>query len=240
MSFVYDNLSLWNACRVASRADRAVNLLQKKGTVIGARWNSHCKRTVFEDLPKVPIEPTIEVFRLHQAPQTFGSSHISISESASKVPLFGRNPTVREMRTDGLLPKSTKLRSSKYLNNLIEQDHRGIKSRTKPMLGFKNFRSAASTIAGIDCSAAFTKINSISDAYASKTELCLQSGVQYWLNSKPPRTVLLPDSFTCLAPQPYWPSSSAGGFAKRHRIGGCDNIPSHICVKKVLPWLVKA
>jgi hypothetical protein len=29
----------------------------------------------------------------------------------------------------------TKLRSSKYLNNLIEQDHRGIKSRTGPMLG---------------------------------------------------------------------------------------------------------
>jgi len=47
---------------------------------------------------------------------------------------------VREMRTDGLLPKRTKLRSSRYLNNLIEQDHRGIKSRTRPMLGFKNLR----------------------------------------------------------------------------------------------------
>ena len=57
---------------------------------------------------------------------------------------------VREMRTDGLLPKRTKLRSSKYLNNLIEQDHRGIKSRTRPMLGFKNFELAAITIAGIE------------------------------------------------------------------------------------------
>src|ERR1700740_1456483 len=37
---------------------------------------------------------------------------------------------VREMKTDGSLPRRTKLRSSKYLNNLIEQDHRGIKSRT--------------------------------------------------------------------------------------------------------------
>ena len=35
---------------------------------------------------------------------------------------------VREMQEDGLLPRRTKLRSSKYLNNLIEQDHRGIKS----------------------------------------------------------------------------------------------------------------
>jgi transposase-like protein len=57
---------------------------------------------------------------------------------------------VREMRTDGLLPNGTKLRSSKYLNNLIEQDHRGVKSRTRPMLGFKNFQSAAITIAGVE------------------------------------------------------------------------------------------
>ena len=57
---------------------------------------------------------------------------------------------VREMRTDGLLSKRTKLRSSKYLNNIIEQDHRGIKSRTWPMLGFKNFDCAAITIAGIE------------------------------------------------------------------------------------------
>jgi transposase-like protein len=57
---------------------------------------------------------------------------------------------VREMRTDGLLPKDTKLRSSKYLNNLIEQDHRGVKSRTRPMLGFKNFESAVITIAGVE------------------------------------------------------------------------------------------
>jgi transposase-like protein len=46
--------------------------------------------------------------------------------------------------------KHTKLRSSKYLNNLIEQDHRGIKSRTGPMLGFKNFDCSATTIAGIE------------------------------------------------------------------------------------------
>src|ERR1700730_15370039 len=57
---------------------------------------------------------------------------------------------VREMRTDGLLPKRTKLRSSKYLNNMIEQDHRGIKFRTGPMLGFQDFGCAAITIAGIE------------------------------------------------------------------------------------------
>src|ERR1700684_4559373 len=42
------------------------------------------------------------------------------------------------------------IRSSKYLNNLIEQDHRSIKLRLGPMLRFKNFRRAATTIAGIE------------------------------------------------------------------------------------------
>ena len=58
--------------------------------------------------------------------------------------------TVREMQEDGLLPRSTRLRTSKYLNNLIEQDHRGIKSRITPMLSFKNFSSAVITIAGVE------------------------------------------------------------------------------------------
>jgi len=57
---------------------------------------------------------------------------------------------VREMKTGGLLPEDTEVRSSKYLNNLIEQDHRHIKSRTNMMLGFKRFRSAATTISGIE------------------------------------------------------------------------------------------
>jgi transposase-like protein len=57
---------------------------------------------------------------------------------------------VREMKVDGQLPVDTKLRSSKYLNNLIEQDHRGVKLRIGPMLGFKWFRTAAVTIAGIE------------------------------------------------------------------------------------------
>jgi len=57
---------------------------------------------------------------------------------------------VREMKADGQLPTDTKVRSSKYLNNLIEQDHRGVKFRIGPMLGFKWFTTAAIVIAGIE------------------------------------------------------------------------------------------
>ncbi len=46
--------------------------------------------------------------------------------------------------------KQIEVRQVKYLNNIIEQDHRFIKKRTKPMLGFKSFRSAKITIAGIE------------------------------------------------------------------------------------------
>jgi transposase-like protein len=54
------------------------------------------------------------------------------------------------MKADGLLPAHTEVRSSKYLNNLIAQDRRNIKSRTNVMLGFKRIRSAATTISGIE------------------------------------------------------------------------------------------
>ena len=42
------------------------------------------------------------------------------------------------------------LRQSKYLNNLVEQDHRAIKRRTRPTLGFKDFHCAAKIIAGVE------------------------------------------------------------------------------------------
>jgi putative transposase len=42
------------------------------------------------------------------------------------------------------------IRQIKYLNNIVEQDHRAIKRLVRPMLGFKSFRSAAVTLAGIE------------------------------------------------------------------------------------------
>ena len=45
---------------------------------------------------------------------------------------------------------SIEIRQIKYLNNIVEQDHRGIKRVTKPMLGFKSFHSASVTLNGIE------------------------------------------------------------------------------------------
>src|SRR5215813_6806037 len=41
------------------------------------------------------------------------------------------------------------IRQTKYLNNMVEQDHRGVKRITRPMLGFKSFDAAQSTLVGI-------------------------------------------------------------------------------------------
>ncbi len=42
------------------------------------------------------------------------------------------------------------IRQCKYLNNVIEQDHRAVKRLTRPMLGFKSFWAAQNTLAGIE------------------------------------------------------------------------------------------
>jgi len=49
------------------------------------------------------------------------------------------------------------MRHSKYLNNLVEQDHRAVKRLTRPMLGFKSFWAACCTIAGFEVMHAIRK-----------------------------------------------------------------------------------
>jgi hypothetical protein len=93
---------------------------------------------------------------------------------------------VREMKADGPLAEDTKARSSKYLNNLIGQDHRNIKSRTNVMLGFKRFRSAATTIAGIELTHGIRKGSLISLFPHSKMPLRLPSGMLPCLIDKVP------------------------------------------------------
>jgi len=48
------------------------------------------------------------------------------------------------------LPKDFIARTNRYLNNLIEQDHRRVKQRVRPMLGVTRFAHATLTITGIE------------------------------------------------------------------------------------------
>jgi transposase-like protein len=77
-----------------------------------------------------------------KALRTHGRAPISITLDG----YAASHRVVREMPKENELWKHTKLRTSKYLNNLVEQDNRGTESRTGPMLGFKRFDYAAITI----------------------------------------------------------------------------------------------
>jgi transposase-like protein len=54
------------------------------------------------------------------------------------------------LKAGRVIRPEAKVWRSKYLNNIIEQDHRRVKQRIYPMLGFKRFRSAAIAITGIE------------------------------------------------------------------------------------------
>ncbi|BFG81108.1 IS6 family transposase [Paraburkholderia terrae] len=47
-------------------------------------------------------------------------------------------------------PTPIKIRQNKYLNNIVEQDHRAIKRIIRPMMGFKDFRCARIILSGIE------------------------------------------------------------------------------------------
>jgi len=81
---------------------------------------------------------------------------------------------VPEMKADGLLPEDTKIRLSKYPNNLIEQHHRLTRCRTNVM---RSFRNAAITLASIELMHCIRKVNSISGSSASTIPAHPSSGV---------------------------------------------------------------
>ena len=64
---------------------------------------------------------------------------------------------LRGMKRAGELWRFTRHRRGRWLNNLVEQDHRRIKRRTGPMLGFGSFRTARRTLAGVEAMAMLTK-----------------------------------------------------------------------------------
>jgi transposase, IS6 family len=59
-------------------------------------------------------------------------------------------PAIADLIADEALPETTETRQVKYLNNTVEQDHRFIKRRTKPGLGFGSFNTARRTLKGYE------------------------------------------------------------------------------------------
>lgn len=74
--------------------------------------------------------------------------------SEPRVVTVDKNPAypiaVEELRKEKKMSLGIQLRQVKYLNNIVEQDHRFIKKRVRSMLGLKSFRTATAIIFGIE------------------------------------------------------------------------------------------
>jgi IS6 family transposase len=77
-------------------------------------------------------------------PATLAPRVINVDKNAAYPKAFN------ELNAEGLIPQSCELRQVKYLNNLIEQDHRFIKRLTKPGMGFFSFETAWRTLQGFE------------------------------------------------------------------------------------------
>ena len=64
---------------------------------------------------------------------------------------------VAEMKEDGELWRFARLRHCKFLNNVVEQDHRRVKRLVRPGLGFGDFHTARRTLAGYEAMAMVRK-----------------------------------------------------------------------------------
>jgi transposase-like protein len=87
------------------------------------------------------------------AAKRFFKKAIGNNGEPEKITLDGYEAThqaVAALKKEKVLPARTQVRTSKYLNNLIEQNHRRVKQRYYPMLGFKCFGNAAVTISGME------------------------------------------------------------------------------------------
>ena len=64
---------------------------------------------------------------------------------------------VAELKDDGELGRCSRLRRRKFLNNIVEQDHRRVKRLVRPGLGFGGFWTARRTLAGYEAMAMIRK-----------------------------------------------------------------------------------
>ena len=78
----------------------------------------------------------------------------SFHVSKPRVITVDKNPAypvaIQQLKQEKKIPEGIQIRQVKYLNNIVEQDHRFIKKRVRTMLGFKSFRTAKSIISGIE------------------------------------------------------------------------------------------
>ena len=93
--------------------------------------------------------------RDHKAAKRFFKKALrSFHVSMPRVITVDKNPAypiaIEELKNEKKMPVGIQVRKVKYLNNVIEQDHRFIKKRVRSMLGLKSFHTATYILSGIE------------------------------------------------------------------------------------------
>ncbi len=101
-----------------------------------------------------PREITVETNAASPAEEPTAPADPNPTKSAPRVINVDKNAAypkaIAELKAAGLLPERVELRQVKYLNNLVEQDHRFIKRLVKPGMGFFSVETAGRTLQGYE------------------------------------------------------------------------------------------
>ncbi|MFJ8531580.1 IS6 family transposase [Bacillus sp. NPDC094106] len=93
--------------------------------------------------------------RNHKAAKRFfNKALLSLHVSKPRVIIVDKNPAypiaIEKLKKEKKMPEGIQTRQLKYLNNIVEQDHRFIKKRIRSMLGFKSYQTAVSILSGVE------------------------------------------------------------------------------------------
>jgi transposase-like protein len=115
------------------------------------------------------------------AAKAFFRKAVRFNGDPRSITLDGHEPShraVARLQMSGGLPRfDLKVRCSQYLNNVVEQDHRRIRQRLRPMLQFQRFHHARRVVAGIELAAQIRK-----DQYEFSQLTCVppRSNAEKW------------------------------------------------------------
>jgi transposase-like protein len=134
------------------RMDETYIKVKSRWTYLYRAVDSHGQTIDFLLSAKRDAAAAKRFFRKAQAqPHTVNPRTITVDKN----PAYPK--AITEMKDNGELWRRSRLRQVKYLNNIVEQDHRRIKRLTRPGLGFGGFWTARRTLAGFEAMAMVRK-----------------------------------------------------------------------------------
>jgi putative transposase len=139
---------LENACHRRKRPVRLSWRMDETSIKVKGEWR-YLYRAV--DTQGQTIDLLLTEHRDQEAARRFLTKAIRRHGVPEKITIDGSDANEAAIKSDNEAHGTSMIiRQVKYLNHMVEQDHRGVKRVTRPMLGFKSFEAAQATLVGIE------------------------------------------------------------------------------------------